>query len=437
LKEKIRNRIYQFFVESNDFNGIPLRSISEEFGIDYKESIDIIKILVNENLISIQSSTNPHIIGFRHYPSETQLKILEAAKETTVTKEKFGEIILSHENTEFPICLYPSPDYLKSNRDLSVFKSAEYTRLLAVGEPQLSPRFFDIDVLERYSNDPRFEFEFEDYSGMISCKYNDDDKPIVRDEDRVFLKTFGLGFDPDGNRLAVVYLRYLHNLRPEHQIFWKNKEVLGNCKILEEYYENTIRGNWTFSHSIFSAFLGEIKCLNDLSKIIFNKPIFKNDFDGEHRPKEFTFFFTPTLRNYYEFVSLLDKMISENINKKFFKDKIELYEFEEIRKGIVERKQKGTLKLFEEWLISIFKTDNQNELKDVFKSFNKVRSERQYPAHKIIENIYDRKFVEMQKKLINDSYSSMRKLRQIFQRHRKAKDFKIPEWLEKGEIKTF
>jgi hypothetical protein len=92
LKEKIRNRVYEFFIESNDFNGIPLRNISEEFIIDYKESIDIIKKLVIENSISIQSSTNPHIIGFQHYPIESQLKTLEDAKDVTVTVEKFGEI---------------------------------------------------------------------------------------------------------------------------------------------------------------------------------------------------------------------------------------------------------------------------------------------------------------------------------------------------------
>jgi len=437
LKEKIRNRVYEFFIESNDFNGIPLRNISEEFIIDYKESIDIIKKLVIENSISIQSSTNPHIIGFQHYPIESQIKILEDAKDVTVSVEKFGEIIFSSESTEFPICLYPSQDYLKEHRDTSFYGTAVYTTLLALAYPHLSPRFFEIEVLERYANDPRFDFQFEDYSGRISCKYDDNDNPIVREEDQVFLKSFGLGFDSDGNRLAVVYLRYLKNLTPEHQVLWKSKEVTGNCKILQEYHENTINGNWTFSHSIFSGFLGELKCLNDLSKAIFDKAIFKRDFDGENRPKAFTFFFTPTLKNYYEFVGLLDKMISENIDKKFFKGKVELFDFEELEEGIVERKQKGTIRLFEEWLMSIYNVDNPNLLKDVFKPFKKVRAERQNPAHKISENEYDISFIELQKNLINDCYNSMRILRDIFKQHRKANGIEIPDWLEKGAVKTF
>lgn len=437
MEEKIKNRIYDFFVESNDFNGIPLRNISEEFSIDYKESIDIIKNLVLDNSISIQSSTNPHIIGFQHYPIESQLKILEDAKDVTVTVEKFGEISFSCENTEFPICLYPSQDYLKTNRDLGSFGSAVYTKLLALANPHLSPRFFEIEVLERYANDPRFDFKFEDYSGKICCKYDEHDNPIVREEDQIFLKSFGLGFDSKGNRLAVVYLGYLKDLTPEHQIIWKSKEVEGNCKILQEYHENTINGNWTFSHSIFSGFLGELKCLNDLSKVIFNHAIFKRDFDGENRPKDFTFFFTPTLKNYYEFVSLLDKMISENIDKNFFKGKVELFDFGEIEDSIVERKQKGTLRLFEEWLLTIYKVDNTELLKNIFKPFKKVRGERQNPAHKISENEYDNKYIELQKEIISDCYNSMRILRDIFKQHRKAYGFEIPDWLENGVIKTF
>lgn len=437
MEDKIRNRIYDFFIESNDFNGIPLRNISNEFEIDYKESIDLVKKLVIDNSVSIQSSTNPHIIGFQHYPIDSQLKILDDAKDVTVDKKKFGEITISFENTEFPICLYPSKEYLKSKRSLNEYQNAEYTKLLALAEPQLSPRFFEIEVLERYANDPRFDFKFDDYSGKISCKYDENDEPIVREEDQVFLKTFGLGFDSKENRLAVVYLRYLNNLTPEHQVFWKSKEVKDECKILQEYHENTINGNWTFSHSIFSGFLGELKCLNDLSKLIFKTSIFKKDFDGENKPKEFTFFFTPTLKNYHGFVGLLDKMISENINKKFFENKIELFDFEEIEDGVVERKQRGTLRLFEEWLISIYKIDNPELLRDIFKPFKKVRKERQSPAHKISENTYDKKYIELQKNLISDCYNSMRILRDIFGQHRDANGFEIPEWLEKGAIKTF
>ena len=62
--EKIKNLVFSFFCESSDFNGIALRNISERLDLDYKDSIDLVKELVKDGIVSIQSSTNPHIIGF-------------------------------------------------------------------------------------------------------------------------------------------------------------------------------------------------------------------------------------------------------------------------------------------------------------------------------------------------------------------------------------
>lgn len=115
MKERIENIVYDFFVASSDFNGIPLRNISEKLNIDYENSIDIIKELVKDNIVSIQSSTNPHIIGFQHYPIDSQIHILEEAKKIKEVVHSFGEITISSEDTEYPICLYPSKSYLQKN----------------------------------------------------------------------------------------------------------------------------------------------------------------------------------------------------------------------------------------------------------------------------------------------------------------------------------
>lgn len=437
MKERIENIVYDFFVASSDFNGIPLRNISEKLNIDYENSIDIIKELVKDNIVSIQSSTNPHIIGFQHYPIDSQIHILEEAKKIKKVVHSFGEITISSEDTEYPICLYPSKSYLQKKRDLADFGNALYTKQLALAEPHLTPIFFEIEVLDRYFNDPRFDFKFEDYSGQISCLYDENENPIVREEDQIFLKTFGLGFDENGDRLAVVYLRYLKDLTPEHQIYWKSRQKTGNCKMLGEYHQNTIQGNWTFSYSIFSGFIGEQKCINDLTKLIFTKPLFRKSFENENRPKEFTLFFTPTLKNYNDFILLLDKMISENINKDFFEGKVDFFEFKELENGLVERQSKGTLQLFEEWLTSVINVKGDGTVSELFKPLRKIRKERQSPAHRINENQYDRQLIEKQKIIMDDIYSVFRNLRNIFHQHPKARDFEIPDWLENGKIKTF
>ena len=56
--------IFNFFVDSHDFNGIPLTNLSKETKISYLELIERIQNLVIKELVSIQTDENPHIIRF-------------------------------------------------------------------------------------------------------------------------------------------------------------------------------------------------------------------------------------------------------------------------------------------------------------------------------------------------------------------------------------
>lgn len=116
----------------------------------------------------IQSSTNPHIIYLRTFPIQPQLECLEAAKELKTEIHRLGDFEWESENTETPTCVYPSQSYLQANRNVSGMPI--FTRLLAWGEPQLTPCYFDMEVLQRYYDDPRFLFFFKDYSGRISYR---------------------------------------------------------------------------------------------------------------------------------------------------------------------------------------------------------------------------------------------------------------------------
>ncbi|SJN59410.1 hypothetical protein VR7878_03410 [Vibrio ruber DSM 16370] len=220
--KKVEELILSFFCESHDFNGIPLRQISRDLELEYEHSIDLVKELVKSEVASIQSSSNPHIIGFSHHNANSQLQVLEHAKSVKVESQAFGMLEVQIEQTDYPICVYPTRRLAKESRDLTVFGNAKYTIQLASAEPQLAFRFFETDVLERYSNDPRFDFEFRDFSGSISCKYDEGGNPILRDEDQIFVKSFGLGFDSESSRVVAVLLRDLGKLSWEHQVYWSD-----------------------------------------------------------------------------------------------------------------------------------------------------------------------------------------------------------------------
>lgn len=436
--KNIEKLVFSFFCDSSDYNGIPLRQVSQDLNLDYEKSIDLIKELVKSEIVSIQSSTNPHIIGFKHHPVKSQLEILEHAKSIKVEKQLFGNFELAVEQTEYPICLYPTPKYAKENRDVDRYGYAKYSVELALSEPQMSFRFFETDVLERYSNEPRFDFEFNDFSGQISCKYDDEGNPILREEDQIFLKSFGMGFDSSGARVVAVMLRDLGRLSSEHQVTWSAKEIpCKECKVLEDYFNNLILGQWITSKSVFTALIDEINAIYKLTESIFGVSLFRKELDGEHRPKNFTFFFSPTSKNYYDFINLLDKYLSENINKSFFEGVLELEELKPIGDNMVERVQKGTLRLLEEWVAKSFRFPDDSFPKKMLKPLKDVRSERQKPAHKVIENNYNPEFIDKQKKIVEACYISIGSLRRNIQTHPKAKGVELDDRLDQDNVKYF
>ena len=434
-KKQVLDCIYSFFIKSLDFNGIPLRQISHDLEIAYVESIDIVKELVAEDKCMIQSSTNPHIIYWTTYPIPSQLSCLESAKKITVKICRIGDIEYESENTEFPICVYPSQSYLHKYRDVS--KMPLFTKLLSWGEPQLTPCYFDMDVLQRYYDDPRYHFYFKDYSGRISFKEKDGES-MVRKEDEVFLQSFGLGYDNSRTRVVVAYLRYLNGLTPEHQTYWQSKMVHPNRepRILNEYYENTIKGKWVTSESVYSAFQNEVNTVIDLSQHIFGKPLFREKISLENPPKELSFFFLPTKKNFNAFVLAMDHMISENINHDFFSGKVAL-EIEKKRgDGKIVVTNKGTLALLAEWLQQSIKTTLAS-VDELIKPFRIIRKLRQEPAHSLVADEYSTDYFDKQKEIIWEAYCSMKSLRLLLSDHPNSNKELIPSWLDTAEIKNY
>ncbi|MDW1964867.1 hypothetical protein [Vibrio sp. Vb0587] len=436
--KKVEELILRFFCESHDFNGIPLRQISQDLALEYEYSIELVKELVRTEVASIQSSSNPHIIGFSHHSVDSQLQVLEDAKNTIVETQTYGMLEMSIEQTDYPICVYPAREFVRENRDVSIFSNAKYTIQLALAEPQLSFRFFETDVLERYSNDPRFDFEFQDFSGSISSQYDENGNPILREEDQIFLKSFGLGFDTNSTRLVAVLLCDLSKLSWEHQVYWSTKEIPHTeCKVLADYYNNVIHGQWITAKSIFTALIDEINAIHKLTSSIFGTPLFRKELDGEHRPKNFTFFFSPTSKNYYDFINLLDKFISENINKSFFEGTLELEELKKIEGDIYERVRKGTLRLLEEWIELSFRFNDDTIPSKMLRPLKKVRKERQTPAHKVVDNEYDKTFVTKQKNIMKECYLSITSLRKNLQTHPKAQHVELDPYMDRMEVKYF
>jgi hypothetical protein len=419
-EDKIVETIAKFYLESGDFNGYPVYLLKKEFRLSDTESKDLIRDLVRSRRIDAVFGNihpNPHIKAFSNISTEDQLRFLD-------------EIEFSEH-----FCLYPNSVILSALPEAKQFDHAPYEKELVLGAGQLDFRVFDLSVLEYYRNDPRYYYETDFINGHISIRDEHFKSDSMPEHDQVLLETFGFAYDDDLNRAVAVFLRYLSKLSPEHQKIWAAKALKGNYKLHPDYYRNSILGDWGTSISIFDAFTQELALINEMAALIGKASLFKESYTKE-RPKEFGFLLRPTLAEFNGFVLLLDKMMSDNINKEFFADDLSLEEEEEREDGKTVVRQKGTITLLEEWIRRYFRPADPRPLDQMYTAFRKVRKLRQKPAHAVNENVFDLKYFQDQRQLVIEAYDAVRTLRLILANHRSVKRNPptIGEHLYKGEI---
>lgn len=418
-EQKALDVITEFYLKSQDFNGIPFRTLNNELGDNGLVKI-LITLLENDNVSIVfgDRHPNPHIKALKCEPIEEQIE--------KAISEKI------HDS-----CVYPSQSHLNKLIDINDYPNKPYTLKLALGHPQLDFGSFDLSVLEYYRNDPRYYYQNDDVRGHIYVKdeyYQSDKMPK---SDKILVDHFGFSYDENRNRAVAVFLVYLSKLSPEHQQIWKAKELIDDYELHPDYYKNTILGDWGDGISIFSALIEELNIINMMSDAMGRPSLFRTDFSDRNKPKKFTFLIRPTLSEFNDFISLLDKILSENISKKFFMNNIS-YENETPRDdGKIVVVHKGTITILEDWLKKYYRPSNVDDSFDVIIGpFKKVRKLRQNPAHAINEDKFDQQYLHQQREIMIEAYDAIRTLRSILEIDPKViqANIIIPSILREGNI---
>lgn len=412
IESKILQEIVEFFVNSHDFNGIPLHTLAATLTLNENQLKIALANLIRDDKISINfDSDNPHILRRPALAIEDQL-------------DKFADPDFIY------TCAYPTTAVLTKRVKRAKYKGRPFSLRLAHGEPQLFFVSFDLSVLEMYRNDPRYSYSNNDIGGSISIH----DDVGVLERDQVFLQTFGFSYDANYNRAVAVFLRYLAHLSPEHQQIWAAKVLEGDYKLHPDYFGSTILGEWYEGISVFEALLEELHVINEMCNLIGRPTLFRSEFREGKKPKEFSFLIRPTLDEFNSFIHTLDKVISENLRKEFFLSDIP-FEREEIRRdGKIVVSQKGTIQLLDDWLKLKFRTNDPTPLVEMIDTFKEIRKLRQKPAHAANEDIFDQKYYHQQRDIIKRVYVAVSTLREIFSKHPQAREYKIPDCLKTGTI---
>lgn len=413
------SRVTEFFLASGDFNGITLAQLlSEGF------TVEQIRAAVGAGEIELafySHCSNPHI---RRLPCLPVVKQLELQ-----TTEPVG-----HTNA------YPTAATVRDSVDINQWNDKPYAKAMYLGAAELDWVGFEPSVLDRYVRDPRYTVSFTDYSGSISISDEYYESGEMQERDRVILQTFGLGYivregSKDKKRVVLVFYRYLAQLSPEHQQYWRTFESASKPKILDQYYKNSIVGDFADRTSFFSGIFAELKVIDEITQHVYGATLFRDTNEPE-RLGALSIFFLPTLRNYNEFILELDKTLSDNLNKKFFKD--EQLEEETLRSdGKVVVTQKGTLRLLEEWLKKNIRWTDPNAVEEIMASLKQVRKERQAPAHKTTEDQYDPEYDEKQGRILESVYLSLMHIRRTLQKHPKAPAIELSPYIAEGRLSYF
>ena len=189
--------------------------------------------------------------------------------------------------------------------------------------------------------------------------------------------------------------------------------------------------------SIFEAFNQEMLVINEMAALIGKPLLFKNTYQHDY-PRNFGFLLRPTLSEFNAFVLLLDQLMSDNLNQKFFTPELELEEDHPREDGKVEVRRKGTIALLDEWVKHYFRPQELEPLEQMLASFRKVRKLRQKPAHSVREDEFDQKYFHEQRSLIMEAYGAVRTLRLVLANHPRvrANPPEINEFLYEGKIWT-
>ena len=417
---ELLERVTEFYMNSGDFNGFPVPGA--DLGVD--ELRQRIRPLVESGQLYVNYGDrhpNPHILAFEPEPAEVQVRKLDE-----------GDLASA--------CLYPTVAHLRTVVDQAEYAGRPYTLELALGYPVLGYHCFDLSILESYRNDPRYYYTF-DIDGMISVSNEHYEQPTMDKRDQVLLQTFGLALAKEKYWAIVVFRRYLSMLSPEHQQMWKAKQEPDDPELFQPHWEywRMSMGEWPEEMSLFSAFLLEMEQVNNLAEAIGRPPLFRNTYHVE-RPRDFGYLIRPTARELANFAGVLDKMLSDNINRDFFQKDVPYEDETTDSKGRVVVTQRGTIRILDEWIKAkarLRNEDSQQLVDQAIATFKDIRKARNPQAHKIGVDAYDIDLFKEQTKMMRNAYRAMVTLRQLLKMHPAAKDYEVPEELEQMKVSDF
>lgn len=300
-----------------------------------------------------------------------------------------------------------------------------FTQLLSNGVFKYELLYFNVKVLKDFSEDPRYHISNFDDRQNISIKTEYDSSEEINSGEKIVLDNIGFGYDENDERVIAIFLKQLASLPAEmQQIF--NARRNNNDVYLDPTFIESINGIYSKDMSIFEAITYEIQKINEICESNNDGNLFEEDFKDE-RPELFKLILLPTKKEYTDFIQTFDKMIYDNVNKEFFKSKLD--------KPWKTIKPAGSKNLIEEWLKKLnVETDN---IEIITTSIDDIRKERNIPSHELHKNEYDAIYYKKQTTALIEIYKALKILINILIEHYSLQEYELEKWFIEDNIRTY
>ncbi len=328
--------------------------------------------------------------------------------------------------------VFPTALLLEPRDPMAGDELGPYTKALRHSGSQVEDFFFDRQALERYRDDPRYRFDESGVSGFVVRRSDYIRERGLADPGKIYVR-WGAAYSDGGSaRFVTAILADLAEANVEHQLHWKSYEVDREGLLLDsDYFKTSVEGEFANRLSPFEAVVQEIQQINVICELIREPPLFRENF-ASGAPAQFAWITKPTLRSYQDLALTADKMLSDNLNKRFFRGKVDLQTRTETDDGVI-IKEKGTIRLLGEFLEVAFEHATEERCV-VISALKDVRNERNRPAHALDENEYDPTLMDNEYHLVHAALLAVRRLREILQTHPGADDYDPPRILVEAEI---
>lgn len=406
-KESLLQKIVEYYLRSTEYNGFPIYAIADDLE-------DSLCQLVDEDKVEILSSDdviNPHIKAF------------------AVTTDKEIQKGYIH-NKEVLSVAYPSKLVL-SNIDID--STMPYSGMLRKGAEQFDIIYFDIEILERYANNPKFFIIDNGYRGSI---YPEDQYLEDEEIDNEYVRNYGMAYieGPTFERAVGVFVYDLSKLTAQKQQLWRAFELKFQDKyhIHPGFIKNLVIGEWVTEMWVFHAIIDEMNTINEMCIAMSIPPLYNHTY-GTHfseMPEGYRNILLPTKKNYYDFVLVIEKMLVHNISFKTFT--VDGINVRGISRQDDNGNNKGSIQMLEEWLCANTTAKAEDIQRVIISPLKKIRKIRQLPAHELASNEYNKKYYTDQFDLVDAAYCSLASIRNLLYSNPAAKCVKIPDYLIDG-----